>query len=227
MSDERLWDELVHPDDVAEVTRHFDRHGRLGEPLQVSYRITHRDGRIVWVEEHASIIGTSPDGHRLSQGVIVDITERRALEDQLRAGAEHGGGGPARRRRRPRLQQPADRRSWATRRSSSPSLPERRPPPRGRRRRSRSAAERRDRAHPAAAGVQPQAVLQPEVLDLNDVVARRASRCSGGSSGSDIELQTACGPEPPAGARGPGPDRAGRAQPRGQRPRRDARAADA
>ena len=85
MSDERLWDELVHPDDVAEVTRHFDRHGRLGEPLQVSYRITHRDGRIVWVEEHASIIGTSPEGHRLSQGVIVDITERRALEDQLRA----------------------------------------------------------------------------------------------------------------------------------------------
>ena len=85
MSDDRLWDELVHPDDVAEVTRHFDRHGRLGEPLQVSYRITHRDGRIVWVEEHASIIGTSPEGHRLSQGVIVDITERRALEDQLRA----------------------------------------------------------------------------------------------------------------------------------------------
>jgi PAS domain S-box-containing protein len=85
MGDESLWDELVHPDDTAEVARHFDRHGRLGEPLRVTYRITHRDGRIVWVEEHASVIGTSPEGHRLSQGVIVDITERRALEDQLRA----------------------------------------------------------------------------------------------------------------------------------------------
>jgi PAS domain S-box-containing protein len=85
IADASLWEELIHPDDAVETARLFDRHGRLGEPLRVSYRITHRDGRIVWVEEYASIIGTSPDGHRLSQGVIVDITERRALEDQLRA----------------------------------------------------------------------------------------------------------------------------------------------
>jgi signal transduction histidine kinase/CheY-like chemotaxis protein len=53
--------------------------------LRATYRIRHREGRIVWVEEHASVIGMTEAGYRLSQGVLVDVTEQRTLEEQLLA----------------------------------------------------------------------------------------------------------------------------------------------
>jgi PAS domain S-box-containing protein len=83
--DNDLWDSLILAEDRPMLDAQFERHGRDGTPLRVTYRLRHREGRIVWVEEHASVIGMLDSGYRLSQGVLVDVTEQRTLEEQLLA----------------------------------------------------------------------------------------------------------------------------------------------
>src|SRR5438093_1688447 len=53
-----------------------------GEPFQAEYRITHKDGQIIWVSDTAVVVRGS-DSHPVMEGLIVDITERKLLEDQL------------------------------------------------------------------------------------------------------------------------------------------------
>lgn len=50
--------------------------------FQAEYRITRKDGQIIWVSDTAVVVPGS-DEHPLMEGIIVDITERKALENQL------------------------------------------------------------------------------------------------------------------------------------------------
>ncbi len=50
--------------------------------FQAEYRITRKDGQIIWVSDTAVVVPGS-DNHPLMEGIIVDITERKALENQL------------------------------------------------------------------------------------------------------------------------------------------------
>jgi len=53
-----------------------------GEPFQAEYRITRKDGQIIWVSDTAVVVRGS-DSHPVMEGLIVDITERKLLENQL------------------------------------------------------------------------------------------------------------------------------------------------
>jgi len=53
-----------------------------GRRFQAEYRITRKDGQIIWVSDTAVVVPGS-DNHPLMEGIIVDITERKALENQL------------------------------------------------------------------------------------------------------------------------------------------------
>src|SRR5262249_20647773 len=62
-------------------------HNASGEPYASEYRLVGRDGHVVWVRDDAVIQrgeGGEPD---LWQGVMVDITDRKHTELQLRARA--------------------------------------------------------------------------------------------------------------------------------------------
>ena len=50
--------------------------------FQAEYRITRKDGQTIWVSDTAVVVPGS-DNHPLMEGIIVDITERKALENQL------------------------------------------------------------------------------------------------------------------------------------------------
>jgi PAS domain S-box-containing protein len=53
-----------------------------GEPFQAEYRITRKDGRIIWVSDNAVVVrGSGP--YPVMEGLIVDITDRKQLENQL------------------------------------------------------------------------------------------------------------------------------------------------
>jgi PAS domain S-box-containing protein len=50
--------------------------------FQAEYRIIRKDGQVIWVNDTAVVVPGS-DNHPLMEGIIVDITERKALENQL------------------------------------------------------------------------------------------------------------------------------------------------
>jgi two-component system cell cycle sensor histidine kinase/response regulator CckA len=82
-ADRTLWESRIHADDLRAVRAEWDRHSVEGVPFMATYRFHARDGRIVWLAEDAEIIVGS-DGQTFSQGLVVDVTERRETEDRLR-----------------------------------------------------------------------------------------------------------------------------------------------
>ncbi len=61
-----------------------ERHDRLGEPFDVEYRFRAKDGRWTWVADHATVVRDAAGTILFSQGVMLDLTERRRAEEQLR-----------------------------------------------------------------------------------------------------------------------------------------------
>ena len=82
-ADPNLWESRIHADDVGAVRTAWTRHSVDGVPFTATYRFQARDGRIVWLAEDAEILVAS-DGQAFTQGLVVDVTERRETEDRLR-----------------------------------------------------------------------------------------------------------------------------------------------
>lgn len=53
-----------------------------GERFQAEYRIVRKDGAVIWVNDTAVVVSGSYS-HPVMEGIIVDITERKLLENQL------------------------------------------------------------------------------------------------------------------------------------------------
>jgi two-component system cell cycle sensor histidine kinase/response regulator CckA len=75
------WMRYVVPEDHPIVLAAEERSLR-GEPFQAEYRITRKDGEIIWVSDNAVVVRGS-DSHPVMEGLIVDITDRKLLENQL------------------------------------------------------------------------------------------------------------------------------------------------
>src|SRR2546423_829611 len=82
--------------DEPHVWQEWERCRDSGEPYLVEYRMLHEDGRIVWVSERAVILRNADAEPWLVQGVLMDITERKRVEEELefawqreRTSAEH------------------------------------------------------------------------------------------------------------------------------------------
>jgi PAS domain S-box-containing protein len=83
MVEPNVWSERLHPEDRERVLADEQRSLDTGEPMLCEYRLITKDGRIVWVRDE-SVVVRSPDGEPLLQGVMLDITERKRAEEQLR-----------------------------------------------------------------------------------------------------------------------------------------------
>jgi PAS domain S-box-containing protein len=79
-----IWIELLHPDDREIELDALDRHNRSGEPWRREYRLIAADGREVWVRDQAVLIRDELDRPKTWLGVMLDISERKRLEDALR-----------------------------------------------------------------------------------------------------------------------------------------------
>ena len=75
------WILNVFEDDHAIVEAAEDNFMRA-KRFQAEYRLKRKDGRTIWVSDNAVLVPGS-ESHPLMEGIIVDITERRVLEDQL------------------------------------------------------------------------------------------------------------------------------------------------
>src|SRR5215216_2133640 len=75
---------MVHPDDRERLQSEDERTGEPGEVFITEYRVVRRDGRVVWVRNESVIVEDEPSGSRYWQGFMLDITERKQAEEELR-----------------------------------------------------------------------------------------------------------------------------------------------
>lgn len=76
------WHEtVVHPDDYTDFRNFLNKAVLLGR-AEVEYRMVRADGETVWVRDIATLTGGDAHEARI-QGFRFDITERKALEEQL------------------------------------------------------------------------------------------------------------------------------------------------
>jgi PAS domain S-box-containing protein len=79
-----LWFGRVHPDDREGVLEAERRVVETGAPFEAEYRLEARDGRVLWFRDEAVLVPHEGGTPRL-HGVMLDITERRRAEEDLRA----------------------------------------------------------------------------------------------------------------------------------------------
>jgi PAS domain S-box-containing protein len=80
-----IWTELLHPDDREIVLAAHDLHNETRAPWRQEYRLIVNDGRAVWVRDQAELI-RGESGHGSTwQGIMLDITALKQLEEQLRS----------------------------------------------------------------------------------------------------------------------------------------------
>jgi diguanylate cyclase (GGDEF)-like protein/PAS domain S-box-containing protein len=82
-ADTALWAKLLHTEDRERVVAERVRANANGEPLSLEYRMIAKDGRVVWLRDDSVILYDSAGRPQRRQGVLFDITERKALEAQL------------------------------------------------------------------------------------------------------------------------------------------------
>jgi len=76
---------IVHPDDISRVGAEVERYTHEGRTEFVQeYRIMTKSGDIRWVDDRTWVRREADGTATHYQGIVVDITERRRAEDELR-----------------------------------------------------------------------------------------------------------------------------------------------
>ena len=82
--DPNFFESILHPDDRQRVLGNIAAALRADDRFQDEYRVIAADGRTVWIWEEGRLV-LDENGQPLHvQGVLVDITDRKRAEEQLR-----------------------------------------------------------------------------------------------------------------------------------------------
>jgi two-component system sensor histidine kinase/response regulator len=79
------WTALIHPDDQHLLHAAINEEtGQKGHSRIIEYRIRHKDGHWLWVEDRSCVVERNADGSpSVTSGVINDITERQIIRQQI------------------------------------------------------------------------------------------------------------------------------------------------
>ncbi len=83
LSGEKKIHDIVHPGDWARVKRIIDERIRTKGSWDLEYRIVGADDEIRWVNERGRMV-LGGEGEFLVEGIMIDITGRKAIEEALR-----------------------------------------------------------------------------------------------------------------------------------------------
>ena len=79
-----FWMTLVHPDDRERVLAENERVDRTGDPWHMEYRVFAKDGRVMWVRDHALLVRGEHGEPDFWQGYYIDVTDQKLAEEALR-----------------------------------------------------------------------------------------------------------------------------------------------
>lgn len=83
VDDPLLYWRQIHPDDRARVIGEEDHTRDTTRSFSSEYRMFTKSGEIVWVYDVAAVVTDDVGAARYMQGVILDITERKTIEERL------------------------------------------------------------------------------------------------------------------------------------------------
>ena len=73
----------IHPDDRTRVMNLFAQGRASGSPLRCEYRMRARNGSLSWIRDEAIVV--QDEGQPVAlQGIMVDITQSKQMEEELR-----------------------------------------------------------------------------------------------------------------------------------------------
>jgi PAS domain S-box-containing protein len=85
ISDKRPYADLVHPDDLTRVAAEAERSIEQGDThFQLEYRIITKAGDMRWVDDRTVVERNAVGKITHCQGVVLDITDRKRIEKELR-----------------------------------------------------------------------------------------------------------------------------------------------
>jgi len=89
MSEKITFRDIVHPEDLERVRREIEGYTEkdVEEYTQV-YRVITKDGDVRWVEDQTSVVRDADGNKTHNQGILVDITKRKLVQEELRKSEE-------------------------------------------------------------------------------------------------------------------------------------------
>ena len=80
----RRFFDLIHPDDLPEIKRAHEAAFLTGQPLNVTYRLMHKDGTVRWIWDRGRVVESRMDHPELSvmEGFLTDYTAQRIARDE-------------------------------------------------------------------------------------------------------------------------------------------------
>ena len=79
----RSYASITHPDDSEMIGKTVAQAVEQRRPFELDYRILHRDGEVRWVREYAQAVFDANGQPAYLDGIIFDITDRKAFEAAL------------------------------------------------------------------------------------------------------------------------------------------------
>nr|MDQ3824080.1 PAS domain-containing protein [Actinomycetota bacterium] len=84
LTDKRLFQKILHPDDRDRVIEAIRRATANAEPIEQEYRLVAKDGSVRWWRDAAVVVRDERGRPSYRQGYAVDITARKESEERLR-----------------------------------------------------------------------------------------------------------------------------------------------
>ncbi|MCX7765091.1 MAG: PAS domain S-box protein, partial [Candidatus Sumerlaeia bacterium] len=83
-ADPEIWSKQLHPEDYKRVMAEVKQRRANGKLLSIEYRMLTKDGRVVWFQDNAELIRDARGKPLFLQGVMIDITQRKQAEEELK-----------------------------------------------------------------------------------------------------------------------------------------------
>jgi PAS domain S-box-containing protein len=88
MSDAEMWVRVIHPEDREWVFEQTTVSTETGEEVEYEYRVVDANGKVHWVHDRGCLIRNDKGNVVCREGVIIDITDRKRAEEEIRLGQE-------------------------------------------------------------------------------------------------------------------------------------------